>query len=51
MLKKTTNINNINEIKINNIKKNFFCYSIMNKLLYLINNHYNNQIDNKNNKQ
>ena len=50
MLKKTTNINNINEIKINNIKKNFFCYSIMNKLLYLINNHYNNQIDNKNNK-
>jgi hypothetical protein len=51
MLKKTTNINNINEIKINNIKKNFFCYSIMNKLLYLINNHYNNQIDNKNNKK
>ena len=49
MLKKTTNINNINETKINNIKKNFFCYSIMNKLLYLINNHYNNLIDNKNN--
>jgi hypothetical protein len=49
MLKKATNINNINETKINNIKKNFFCYSIMNKLLYLINNHYNNLIDNNNN--
>lgn len=50
LLKNITNINKINEKKIENIKKTFICYNIISKLLYLIKNNYENQIAKSKNK-
>jgi hypothetical protein len=48
LLKKSTNINKINENSIDNIKKTFVCYNIISKIIYLIKNYYNNQTVNNN---
>jgi hypothetical protein len=50
LIKNTTNINNINEESIINIKKSFICYNIVSKLLYLIKNNYHIQISDTNKK-
>lgn len=50
LIKKTTNINKNNEALINNIKKSFVFYNIVSKLVYLIKNNFEKQINNSKNK-